>query len=69
LEGFAGETLRYLRWLLTDCLNSQTKIDTVLTEEALVFLSGKSSTPLQLEAYLTRSFEEGYKLGRQSQSR
>jgi hypothetical protein len=35
----------------------------VLTDEALVFLSDKLSTPLQFETYLTRSFEEGYKVG------
>jgi type II secretory pathway predicted ATPase ExeA len=63
LEGFAGETLRYIQWLLTQCLNSHTKIDTILTQEAMVFLSGKFSTPLQFQAYLTRSFEEGYKVG------
>jgi hypothetical protein len=28
----------------------------------MVFLSGDSSTPLQLEAYLTRSFEQGHKV-------
>ena len=39
------------------------KIDAVLTDEALVFLSGKLSTPLQFETYLTRAFEEGYKVG------
>ena len=33
LEGFAGETLGYLQWLLTQCLNSHTKIDTILTQE------------------------------------
>ena len=62
LEGLAGETLRYLQWLLTQCLDSHTRIDNVLTEQALGFLSAKLSTPLQLEAYLTRSFEEGYKV-------
>jgi hypothetical protein len=35
----------------------------VLTDEAMVFLSGRLSTPLQFETYLTRSFEEGYKVG------
>jgi hypothetical protein len=44
-------------------VNSQTKIDTILTQEAMVFLSDKLETPLQFEAYLTRSFEEGYKVG------
>ena len=64
LEGFGDDAVRYLRWLLTECLDSRTKIETVLTEEAMVFIAGNSSTPLQFEAYLTRAFEEGYKVGR-----
>jgi hypothetical protein len=34
----------------------------VLTDEAMVFLGDKLSMPLQFQAYLTRSFEEGYKV-------
>lgn len=63
LEGFGGEKLSYLKWLLAQCLGSKTKIDTVLMDDAMVFLSGRLSTPLQFETYLTRSFEEGYKVG------
>jgi type II secretory pathway predicted ATPase ExeA len=69
LEGFAGEKLGYLKWLLAQCLGTKAKAETadkieaVLTDEAMVFLSGKLSTPLQFETYLTRSFEEGYKVG------
>jgi type II secretory pathway predicted ATPase ExeA len=71
LEGFGGDKLSYLKWLLAQCLSTKTraemalgdKIDAVLTDEALVFLSGKLSTPLQFETYLTRAFEEGYKVG------
>jgi type II secretory pathway predicted ATPase ExeA len=70
LEGFGGEKLPYLRWLLIQCLNTKGKADVtpeerleaVITDEAMVFLSGKLSTPLQFETYLTRSFEEGYKV-------
>jgi len=69
LEGFGGEKLGYLKWLLAQCLSTKAKAETadkieaVLTDEAMVFLSGKLSTPLQFETYLTRSFEEGYKVG------
>ena len=69
LEGFGGEKLSYLKWLLAQCLSTKAKAETadkieaVLTDEALVFLSDKLSTPLQFETYLTRSFEEGYKVG------
>jgi len=69
LEGFGGEKLNYLKWLLTQCLSTKAKaeaadkIEAVITDEAMVFLSGKLSTPLQFETYLTRSFEEGYRVG------
>ena len=70
LEGFGGDKLGYLKWLLTQCLSTKVKIEAasadkieaVITDEAMAFLSGKLSTPLQFETYLTRSFEEGYKV-------
>jgi type II secretory pathway predicted ATPase ExeA len=63
IEGFGGEKLSYMKWLLAQCLSSKAKSDTVLTDDAMVFLSDRLSTPLQFETYLTRSFEEGYKVG------
>jgi hypothetical protein len=38
------------------------KIEAVITDEAVVMLSDKLSTPLQFETYLTQSFEEGYRV-------
>jgi hypothetical protein len=57
--------------LLTGCLSAKGKaeetsddrIEEVITDEAMVYLSAKLSTPLQFETYLTRSCEEGYKVG------
>jgi len=69
LEGFGGEKLSYLKWLLAQCLSTKTKadgadkIEAVITDEAVVLLGDKLSTPLQFETYLTRSFEEGYRVG------
>jgi type II secretory pathway predicted ATPase ExeA len=69
LEGFGGDKLSYLKWLLSQCLGSKAKaeaagkLDMALTDEALVLLSSRLSTPLQFETYLTRAFEEGYKVG------
>ena len=71
LENFGGEKLSYLKWLLAQCLGAKArtetasvdKLESVLTDEAMVFLSGKLSTPLQFETYLTRACEEGYKVG------
>lgn len=69
LEGFGGDKLSYLKWLLAQCLGNKAKtdaaekIEAALTDEALVLLSTRLSTPLQFETYLTRAFEEGYKVG------
>jgi len=69
LEGFGGDKVSYLKWLLTQCLGTKGKteaagkIDAALTEEALVLLSSRLSTPLQFDTYLTRAFEEGYRVG------
>lgn len=69
LDGLGGDKQSYLKWLLAQCLSTKgkaetaDKIEAVLTDEALGFLSGKLSTPLQFETYLTRSFEEGYRVG------
>ena len=68
LEGFGGDKMSYLKWLLAQCLSTKArpeaadKIEAVINEEAMVFLSDKLSTPLQFETYLTRSFEEGYRV-------
>ena len=67
LEGFGGDKLSYLKWLLAQCLGAKAKAETALeaalTDEALVLLSARLSTPLQFETYLTRAFEEGYSVG------
>ena len=69
LEGLGSDKLSYVQWLLTQCLSQRgkaepaDKIEAVLTDEALAFISSKLSTPLQFETYLTRSFEEGYRVG------
>ena len=39
------------------------KVDALITTEALALLSERLTTPLQFEQYLTRAFEEAYKIG------
>jgi type II secretory pathway predicted ATPase ExeA len=64
LEGFgSGEKVSYLKWLLRQCASAKTNVETLLSEEAAALLAGRLRTPLQLEHYLTRAFEEGYKIG------
>ena len=41
----------------------KTKIESVITEDALATLSEKLTTPLQFEYYLTRALEDAYKVG------
>jgi hypothetical protein len=53
--------LSYLKWLLAQCLSTKAKaddadkIEAVISDEAMVMLSDKLSTPLQFETYLTQS--------------
>jgi len=64
LEGFsAAEKLAYLKWLLAQCVTSKTDIAAILTEDAMALMAERLATPLQFEQYLTRAFEEGYKIG------
>jgi type II secretory pathway predicted ATPase ExeA len=68
LEGFGGDKLSYVTWLLSQCLGTKAKaaadsINAVLTEDAIALLCTRLSTPLQFETYLKRAFEEGFHVG------
>jgi len=63
LEGLGSEKRKYLKWLLVQSVAPKTKIESVITEDAVAILSEKLSTPLQFEYYLTRALEEAYKVG------
>jgi type II secretory pathway predicted ATPase ExeA len=63
LEGLGREKSKYLKWLLAQSVAPRTKIESVITEDALSMLSERLSTPLQFEYYLTRALEEAYKVG------
>jgi type II secretory pathway predicted ATPase ExeA len=69
LEGFGGDKLSYVTWLLSQCLGTKTKaaatdsINAVLTEDAIALLCTRLNTPLQFETYLKRAFEEGFNVG------
>jgi hypothetical protein len=51
------------KWLLVQSVAPKTKIESVITDDAVAMLSEKLSTPLQFEYYLTRALEEAYKVG------
>jgi type II secretory pathway predicted ATPase ExeA len=63
LEGLGSEKRKYLKWLLAQSVAPKTKIESVITEDAVGTLGEKLSTPLQFEYYLTRALEEAYKVG------
>lgn len=63
LEPFGPERLKYINWLIGQAVTAKVKVDTLITTEALALLSERLTTPLQFEQYLTRAFEEAYKIG------
>jgi type II secretory pathway predicted ATPase ExeA len=63
LEPFGPERGKYIRWLIAQALPPKSKVDAIITEDALGVLSERLTTPLQFEQYLTRAFEEAYKIG------
>jgi type II secretory pathway predicted ATPase ExeA len=63
LEPLGPERLKYINWLIGQALTAKVKVDALITSEALALLSERLTTPLQFEQYLTRAFEEAYKIG------
>jgi type II secretory pathway predicted ATPase ExeA len=63
LEGIKGQQRNYIEWLLAECRIPKAKLAGQLTEDALQYLSERLATPLQIEYYLGRAFEEGYLMG------
>src|SRR5271165_7093015 len=55
--------LRFLFNAMAQSVAPKTKIESVITEDAVAMLGEKLSTPLQFEYYLTRALEEAYKVG------
>jgi type II secretory pathway predicted ATPase ExeA len=63
LGPLGAEKRKYIQWLIGQAVGPKTKIDTLITDEALTLLSDRLTTPLQFEQYLTRAFEEAYSIG------
>jgi hypothetical protein len=62
-EGIAGQQRPYIEWLLTSCAAAGTSPGDVLEEAAIDLLARRLTTPLQIEQYLTRALEEGFRIG------
>lgn len=63
LDGVAGEKHAYIDWLLSQCLKEGVQPDTVIVPEAIAMLADRLTTPLQIEQYLSLSFETGFQVG------
>jgi type II secretory pathway predicted ATPase ExeA len=63
LDGVKGEQEAYITWLLEQCTQADQALDELITDEAMALLVERLSTPLQIEYYLSRAFEEGYRAG------
>jgi type II secretory pathway predicted ATPase ExeA len=60
--GLGTEKRKYIKWLLGQSMAPKTKIESVITEDAVAMLGEKLSTPLQFEFYQTRTLEEAEKV-------
>jgi len=63
LNGFGHDKKKYLHWLLGQVTAPKTKPESLLTEAAMNLLCERLTTPLQFELYLTRAFEEAFRVG------
>ncbi len=63
LQGIQGRQREYIEWVLKEATSSKSQPTDLLTEEALVFLAERLTTPLQIEQYLTLAFEAAHQVG------
>lgn len=62
-EGIAGQQRSYIIWLLKACAMTGTSPAEIIEDVAVDLLARRLSTPLQIEQYLTRALEEGFRIG------
>jgi type II secretory pathway predicted ATPase ExeA len=60
LEGIRGHQIEYIKWLLSECIHDDYLPEDLITDQAIVFLAERLTTPLQIEHYLHRVFEDAY---------
>jgi hypothetical protein len=65
-KGIAGQQRPYIDWLLERRVAEGVVVGEIVTDEALRLLARRLGTPLQIEQYLTRAFEEGLRVGEKS---
>ena len=62
-EGMAGHQGAYIAWLLKRCLPADADAGAIIEPAAVDLLAARLRTPLQIEQYLTRAFEETFRVG------
>jgi type II secretory pathway predicted ATPase ExeA len=61
LDGIAATKREYIVWLLENCTSKGSKIDSIITEDAIDLLADRLATPLQIQHYITLAFEEAFR--------
>lgn len=64
-EGIASQQRPYIDWLLNRCVAEGSSAADIFEEDAIELLVQRLTTPLQIEQYLTRALEEGFRIGEQ----
>ena len=62
-EGMAGHQAEYIAWLLGRALKEAADAAVSIEPIAVDLLAARLRTPLQIEQYLTRAFEETFRVG------
>lgn len=62
-EGIQGQQRPYIAWLLKACVAIGTDPADIIDDAAVDLLAHRLTTPLQIEQYLTRALEEGFRVG------
>jgi hypothetical protein len=62
-EGIAGQQRPYIAWLLQAFLAAGTDPADIIEDAAVDLLAYRLTTALQIEQYLTRALEEGFRVG------
>lgn len=60
LDGAIDNRRQFIEWLLSECLADGIKYLEIIQSEAIDVLAERLVTPLQIEEYLTKTFEAGH---------
>ncbi len=63
LDGILSSKRKYIEWLINKCTKPDVQTETIITPEAIDLLADRLLTPLQINQYLSLTFEEAYKIG------